>query len=473
VLNPVFREAARLPPRPVRGPPPTPLLGFRGNLLQLMRDPLEYLLHVWRRYGNFAAVTAGDPSFVCAFGAEHNRTLLSNDELFEQYFTVLPAPEGSALERLTRNALVANGEEHRRQRRVTAPPFQRRSVNTHREEMVAVVERALQRWRIGDRIELASELRAVTLGTILRVVFGIEAGAEPELFERSAALLGRFLAQLGSELAILFPLDMPGSAYRRLLQLSSEVETLVLELQERAALDRQSIPARLAEKNRELGSRDPAADLVGQLVTLLLAGQETTNNALAWSLLLLSQHPPVLRSLEEELRPLRGNAPSLDELERLPLLDHVVKESLRLLPPAANGARRATAPVKLGETELPQGSVVIFSAFISHRFPEVYSDPQCFRPSRWEQLEPSAFEYIPFGVGARSCVGNHFALLEMKLALAIIVQRFTLRILPQRIDFALKPALAPRRGITAQLLPAGTRIEPARIEGQVARTIAL
>ena len=469
MLNPVFRSTA-LEPTPLPGPPPRPLVGYRGNLLELMHNPLRYLRRLWRKYGKFAAISADDPSFVCAFGPEYNRILFSKDALFEQYFSVLPAPENSALARFMRNALVANGEEHRQQRRAMAPPFQRRRTEDYRDEMVSVAEYALRSWRPGQGLELTQALRRLTLGTILQVVFGVDL-AQPKAFADAEALLGAFLSQLGSKAAILFPVDIPASPYRRLLEQADTVERFVRDLLQSSAgrRDAATIPGQLDTLNRELGSTDPAADLMGQLVTLLLAGQETTNNALAWSLLLLAQHPRVLADLHDELRgTLRGEAPTVSQLERLPLLDSVVKETLRLLPPAANGARRTKAPVEFGDHALPAGSVVIFSEYISHHLPEVFSSPEHFRPERFSSYTPSPFEFFPFGAGARSCLGNHFALLEMKIALALIVQRFWPELVSgTRIDFELKPALAPKRGIPVVLRAPGQLPRPARLSGQI------
>lgn len=471
MLNRVFRSAARLAPLPLPGPEPLPLLGYRGNLLKLMHDPLGSLRRMWRQYGNFAAVTANDPSFVCAFGPDHNRQIFSNDALFEQYFTVLPTPENSALARVTRSALVVNGSEHRRQRRVMSPPFQRRRTADYREGMVKVAERALFAFQPGQTLELTLALRHLTLGTILHLVFGVDPTENPALFQRAERLLGEFLRRLGSKTAILFPMDVPRSPYRQLLRQGDKVEHLVFELLQltQEAQGGSSIPVQLDGLNRAEGSTDPAGDLVGQLVTLLLAGQETTNNALAWTLFLLAQHPHVLGELYEELwAQLYGEAPTLQQLEQLPLLDHVVKEALRLLPPAANGARRTKRPVQLGQYELPAGSVVIFSEYISHHLPEVFTNPEQFLPRRWEALNPSYFEYFPFGAGARSCLGSHFALLEMKLAVSLLVQRAWPEVVPGlRIDFELKPALAPRKGIRVLLKRPKHRLRLARVTGQI------
>ncbi len=476
MLNRVFRTAA-LEPRPLPGPAAPPLIGYRGNLLSLMHNPIRYLRRVWREYGNFAAISANDPSFVCAFGPEYNRVLFSKDALFDQYFTVLPTPENSPLSRFMRNALVANGEEHRRQRRAMAPPFQRRRNDDYRDEMVAVAEVALEPWRVGQTLELTRALRRLTLGTILQVVFGIDVSRDPAFFAQAETLLGDFLAQLGSKLAILFPVDLPIFPYRRLLEHAERVESFVHELLRTSAVRRDvaTIPGQLDALNRELGSTDLDADLIGQLVTLLLAGQETTNNALAWVLLLLAEHPRVLHDLRDELHGVvRGGAPTIAELERLPLLDGVIKESLRLLPPAANGARRTKAEVVLGEHALPAGSVVIFSEYVSHHLPEVFEEPEHFRPERFLSYTPTAFEFFPFGAGARSCIGNHFAMLEMKIAVALIVQRFSPEVIDgTRVDFELKPALAPRNGIPVVLRSPSERPRAARLYGEIHDAVTL
>ena len=160
-----------------------------------------------------------------------------------------------------------------------------------------------------------------------------------------------------------------------------------------------------------------------------MAGYETTSYALAWTLMLLAQHPSVQAELREELSAaLGGEAPTVEQLAELPLLDAVVKESTRLLPPTyMMFIRRACGPFELGPFAMPEGTRVVLSPLVSHHMPEVFSDPDRFVPKRWFERKPDPFELVPFGAGPRLCLGAGFAAQEIRLVVALILQRFSLR----------------------------------------------
>jgi cytochrome P450 len=186
-------------------------------------------------------------------------------------------------------------------------------------------------------------------------------------------------------------------------------------------------------------------EVIGQTNVLFLAGHETTANGLTWTLFLLDQHPEVMADVLDELTgELCGEAPSVEQLGKLPLLERVINESLRLLPPITWASRAATASFNLGPYSMPAGTTVIVSHYMTHRLPELYSDPDKFLPDRWLTINPGTYEYIPFSAGPRMCVGAHFAMMEMKTVLAILLQRYRLATLPgakidRKITFTMKP----------------------------------
>jgi cytochrome P450 len=205
----------------------------------------------------------------------------------------------------------------------------------------------------------------------------------------------------------------------------------------------------------EDGTRLTEDELIGQANLLFLAGHETTANALTWTLFLLSQHPQVLADLHDELSgKLHGDPPTVEQMAELPLLERVIKESMRLLPPVPLGSRTATKPTELGPYLLPQWTEIVFSQYHTHHAADLYPEPERFRPDRWLGLNPSAYEYIPFGGGPRLCVGAAFAMMEMKVVLPLLLQRYRLELVPgARIDRFVNMTMAPKYGMPMVVRP--------------------
>src|SRR5919199_3768480 len=247
----------------------------------------------------------------------------------------------------------------------------------------------------------------------------------------------------------LVPLDVPGTPYHRMLATTDRLEDAMLALIARkraTAADQSDVLATLIQARDEDGTGMTDMELLGQTTTLLVAGHETSSNALSWTLFLLAQHPDVYAALVDEIEgTLHGTAPRVEQLRELPLLERVVKESMRLLPPATLQSRISTGPFALGPYDLPQGAIVTLSQYLTHRLPELYPDPLKFRPERWTRIDPSVYEYMPFGAGPRMCIGASFAMMEIKLVLAMLLQRYRLSLLPgTTVDWQGKITLAPK-----------------------------
>jgi cytochrome P450 len=458
------------------GPRPDPILGWRGALIPFGSDPLGYVLRAYRRYGTLVGLSRGEPAMLFAFGPEHNRVLLSDASLFETNLAgPTPFRRDSAAFRVSNGLLAMNGDKHRQQRRLMLPSFHRQQVNGYRDAMVSEIERVLERWQPGERRDMADELQELTLGVALRTLFSLDTTPEArtlgELFKQSLEISF-------SPLDMAMPSELPGTGRHRLLRLAERIEAHVRALiaQRRALGDGapNDVLATLIAARDEDGQALSDDELVGQTYTLFAAGHETSSNALAWALFLLEQHPTVLADLHDELAPLGGAAPSLEQLGRLTLLDRVVKELLRLMPPASVLVRQSTAPFVLGGFALPAHTTIFLSPFITHRLPELYAAPQAFRPARWERIDPSLYAYLPFGAGPRMCIGTTFALMEIKLALAMIVQRFRLRLLPgAKVDPELRLTLRPRGGLTMQIGPQDRQFQRTPVSGGIHQVLDL
>ncbi|MEM7153989.1 MAG: cytochrome P450 [Myxococcota bacterium] len=419
-----MRPASELP-----GLWPIPLVGRALGFPRLFRDPLRILPQLHREYGEIAALNRGDASLVCAFGPSHNQQLLPYARTFE-HFAELPmrVPADSALARTQSNLTAINGQTHRRQRRLMMPAFGKSATHGHRDDMVAVAERHLAQWKPGQHIDIAQAMLELTLDVMTKCLFGLDPGGD-------AAELGsmgkEFLQRVISPATALLPVGWPFTPYGKLLRLTERLErhllTMIESRREQGAEGRDVLSI-LVRAHDEDGSRLTDVELIGNMGLLFVAGHETTAYALTWALLLLAQHPQVRADLHDELSAeLHGEAPTVEQLDRLPLLDAVVKESLRLLPPTyMMFVRRATEAFELAGYELPAGSLVVLSPLITHHLPELYDQPQRFVPARWAERKVSPFEFLPFGAGPRLCLGAAFADQEIRLVLAMIMQRFAM-----------------------------------------------
>jgi cytochrome P450 len=341
--------------------------------------------------------------------------------------------------------------------------------------MVAVTQHVLDGWRPGARLDIAREMQKLTLRIASKALFGLDTAAQAD---QLGGMIKRWLNLLDSIGPTLFPVDFPGTPLNRLLRLSERLEADITAMiaRKRTMLDDDhDVLAMLIQARDEDGGSMTDAELIGQAAVLFIAGHETSSNALTWTLFLLSQHPRVLDELCEELHgALRGGPPSLEQLDRLPLLERVIKESMRLLPPASLGLRVSTAPFELGPYQLPRGATVFFSQYITHHMPELYPEPERFLPERWLAINPSIYEYLPFGAGPRMCIGATFALFEIKIVLALILQRHRLELRPgARIDRRIRITLSPQHGMPMTVLPAGRLVAPQRPRGNINEMVAL
>jgi cytochrome P450 len=420
------------------------------------RDPLSCLVEAHRRFGQISVFENPIPGprrglrYVLAVGAPLNRHVLSRPDDFHPSGQVLKGPRGSAQQRIRRGILKMHGEEHRCHRRAMQPPFSKSAVASTVGLMAPLVDEIIDRWRVGEPLEIFAEMRTLSNWVAAKVLFGNEDFAASvhigQLIDRWVVLDAE-TRRWGS-----MERDLPGTPYRRELRHAEVLEKTMRELiaQKRRAGSPNSDVLSMLIHATDSGQSDMSDDdLVSHSITLYGASFETTAGALAWTLFLIAQHPQCAARLHDEV--VQGMAdwpPTARTLDAMSYLDAVIRESMRLIPPIPVTFRRVTRPLEFEGMRLDTGDKVALSHFLTHRDPGVFPDPQRFDPSRWFGTKPDPYQYMPFSAGARLCLGAVFAMTELKLALARIVQRYRLAVVPgTRLDPILHLVLRPRTGL--------------------------
>jgi cytochrome P450 len=485
-LAPALSWHRQVIPDAIPGPPPTFFLGWRGNALRYARDRVGHLTRLHETYGNVVALVRGGngnlfstvpdcPGTVFAVGPQYNQEILSNPAVFQN--SIRTSLEGTPQARLAAGIFTMNGDTHKLHRRLLLPAFQKKRIESYSRDMAELTRQTLDAWAPGQRLDFAKAMQQLTLRIACKVLFGLELN---ESQTRVGELAQQSLQYMRSPSVVVMPWNLPFFPYRRFRRIARRLDREIDDLIKRKRAhqkDEGDVLSLLIHTHDEDGKRLSHDELIGQANALFMAGHETTSNALTWTLFLLAQHPPVLADVVDELTAnVRGETPTVEELRELPLLERVVKESMRLLPPVPVSGRFAAEPVSLGRYSLPRGTEVIFSIYHTHHLPGLYAEPNRFNPDRWLAIEPSPYEYLPFGAGARMCVGASFAMLEAKLVLALLLRRYRLETIPgTRIDRQVSITMRPRHGLPMIVRPPDRQFEQGKgkVRGNVHEMVDL
>lgn len=411
------------------GMPTTPVLRglpFVGCLPELRRDRLAFLARAFREGGDFvrAPMPGGRQVFVVTSAELAGEVLRTQAAAFKKFV---------ALDRYARPILgdglvTSAGEVHKRQRKLIAPGLTKKEVGSHADTMSELIAGSVARWRDGQVIDGLEEMARLTLDIATTTMFGSSFGGDPGAVGRAVHAAADHIAhQLGAlvHLPTSWPLPRNLRLRRAVAALDAIVYGLIAE-RRREATPRSDILGMLLAARDEDGAGMDDRQVRDEVMTLFVAGHETTANALTWALDLLARHPTVADRLAAEAGGvLAGRAPRLDDVPALPLSLQVFKETMRLYPPAYMVGREATSPLSIGGHALPIGATVIVSFYGLHRRPDLFPDPERFDPDRFSPEREQALPrgaYVPFADGPRVCIGNHFAMLEGQLALAHIAQ---------------------------------------------------
>ncbi len=428
--------------------PRTPKFLRMFRMLKLIFRPLDYLDNYAQRYGDIFKIGGEtSPPFV----------YVSNPEAIKEIFIADPdqfeigRANGILRFLLGDNSMILlDGEYHERQRKLLMPPFHGDRLRTYSQFICDVTQQVTQEWTPGKPFLVRPYTQEITLRVILQAVFGLDRG---QRYQQLRQLLSSMLETMGTPLtsSVIFfgwlRKDWgPLSPWGRFLRLKQQVRQLIYdeirERRESGEFSGTDILTLMMSARDEAGQSMTDEELHDELMTLLIAGHETTASALVWALYWIQHLPEVHDKLLGELDTL-GDAADLMEIARLPYLNAICQETLRIYPVVPSAfVRVLKSPMELVGYQFPEGTALMCSSYLTHQREDIYPEPQRFKPERFLEKQYSPYEYFPFGGSNRRCLGAALAQLEMKLVLATIVSRFELALTDNR---PIKPV---RRGLT-------------------------
>jgi cytochrome P450 len=436
----------------VRGPRGRPVL---GNLGDFQRDQLGFYRSC-ARYGDVVPVRFGPRRAVLLYHPDAIEEVLvarSRDFVKSPGVRLLRPLLGDGL-------LLSEGDVWLRQRRLVQPAFHRQRVAAYGDVMTAYAGRHLDGWKDGDVRDVHREMMALTQAIVAKTLFDAEVADEAhEIGTATHVLMQDFAARLGSLVQLLpswVPTPANVRARRAIRRLDGVVYRMIAVRRQRGEDRGDLLSILLQARDADDGTRMTDRQVRDEVMTLFMAGHETTAVALSWTWYLLAQHPEVEARLIEELRAvLGGRAPTAADLPRLRYTEMVVTESMRLYPPAYALGRQAASATEIAGHPLRAGVIVILPTYVVQRDPRWFEEPEAFRPARWEDdggRRLPRYAYFPFGGGPRLCIGNGFAMMEACLLLAAIAQRFRLALVPgQRVTPTPYVTLRPEPGLRMRL----------------------
>ncbi|MBO1331719.1 cytochrome P450 [Streptomyces sp. VRA16 Mangrove soil] len=417
---------------PRRLPPVVDGSPLVGSLPEMLRDTLGAFRRARENHGDLVRFHIGPPglrrTMYGAFSAEAAQLMLATRATdFRKdnaFYEEVRLGFGNGL-------LTSQDEAYLRQRRLVQPLFTRRGVDTYDRAVVDEARVTADSWKGERTVEAASAMEQLTLRIVARILFGADIDEAIPAVRRCFPLISDTSLKRGLGLNPI-PRGWPTPGNRRYEEARTELYGVCDQLiaRRRAAGDPgQDLLGLLIQARTEDGESLSDDEIRDQVLVFLLAGHETTATTLTFGLHLLGRNPQVQRRAHEELDAVLGDgrAPRAADMERLPYLERVVKEALRLYPAAAAVGRRAVVDTELDGMTVPAGSDIAIASYVIHRHPEYWDEPERFDPDRFlpeaEKARPR-YAWLPFGGGPRACIGAHFAMLESVLALAVLLRRY-------------------------------------------------
>lgn len=436
----------------IPGPLPMPILGWLPHALQLAFSPLPTLENLRKRYGDLIRLGFDKYPVIIVFDPEYNRHILRDPSVFYSYdleLVPVPFPKNSSIVRLTTGMPLMNGRRHHDHRSALLPYFHKKFITRYHQACVEATEKKIASWKIGGEVDMRVEMERLAMWLATSPVLGLDPEREGEAIGRQLECTMKLIM---NPFVLMFPYNIPGIPFHSLLKNADEMERIVKQVIKRKKEDGLkgddilSVMIRLHEEDPE---RLSERELLGHTTTMFRGGYNPNGMALYWTIFLLIQHPEKLKILLNELNEkLSGNTPTPEQVEDLPYLEGAIKETMRLFPAGTWTGRLAMQPFELDSHALPKGTWIVMSPYITHRIPELFPEPYQFLPERWLSIHPSAYEFMPFSGGPRYCIGTSLGIMQLKIALAIILQRYSLSLKPGTVvDCTGLNSIRPKNGL--------------------------
>jgi cytochrome P450 len=464
--------------------PPGPTHKTPGKLLrQFIHDPINTLSNIAREYGDMSYFK---------LGREHVY-LINNPDYIEKVliYDHRNFKKGKRLQTakavLGEGLVTTEGEFHNRQRRLIQPIFHPKQIMTYSNTMTDYATLMRDRWKDGDTVDVSEEMMRLTLGIICKSVLNYDIESEARQVGKALTTIRKYSKRLQSPIGHVLDKIPVLPAVKGAREAKKELDSLMYQMiadrrrQEQGNNNGKSsdndLLSRLMQAHdpdtpnniRTLSNNNeekmPDRQVRDEVMTIFIAGHETTANALTWTFYLLSQNQDVETKLHDEINSVLGDSrdnniesriPSADDIPKLQYTEKVLRESMRLYPPVWTIGRHVEDDYPIGEYTIPAGSSILMSQYVMHHNPRYYEEPERFNPDRWTEefkTHLPRFCYFPFGGGIRGCIGEPFAWMEGVLIIATIAQKWTMRLLPsQRIKLDPAITLRPKYGMKMKLI---------------------
>ncbi|MDQ3755934.1 MAG: cytochrome P450 [Acidobacteriota bacterium] len=461
--------------------PPGPRSRLPGDqYFAFRRDPLRLLMRVARDYGDLAHFQIGSQR---VFLLNHPDLIRDVLVTHHENFTKGPSLQRAKKSLLGEGLLTSEGERHQRQRRLIQPAFHRAQMARYGAVMLEYAGRMSERWEDGQTLDIAEEMRRLTLAIVAKTLFGadVEAGAAGEVVRGLARAMRRLeLSARPPTPAVVIGMLKKKLAGRRRSPgvrelLDATIQRIIAERRQSDRDHGDLLSMLLHAQDEESGDRMTDQQLRDEVVTIFIAGHETTANALAWAWYLLSQHPEVEAKLHRELdEVLAGKPDAVIDPAQLPYANMVFTETLRLYSPSWILGRIAINDYRINDYVVPAGALILMSQYVMHRDARYYPDPFRFDPERWRPEAREArplFSYFPFGGGTRRCIGDGFAWVEWVLLMATLAKEWRMRLVSSSpIEPQPLITLRPGREVMVRLERRKTKVGPAASPSDVGQS---
>jgi cytochrome P450 len=402
-----------------------------GHLNRFTNDRLQFFLESLDQHGNMAQTRVLHKRVFFAYKPETFRQLMVEQANKVRKGAILKRTIGDLI---GEGLLLSEGETHKRQRKLMQPTFQHTHLDKFGAVMVAATERVINTWQNDQPVNIVPAMTKITLDVVNKCLFDVDISEKADAIGEAMDVGLQYSTRLAARLLMRLP-TKAGARMRHSWKVLKGTVSEIIQERRASGKDHGDLLSMLLQASDENGSMSEY-QLRHEVLTLFAAGHETTANGLIWTLYLLGKNPHVAEKLLHELDSVLGERlPTVADLPKLPYLEMVVKEGLRLYPPAWTTSRAIVEPMEIDGVAVKPGDLVVLCMYAVHHNADYFPDPEKFDPERFSPDRESQiprYAYLPFGAGPRVCIGSGFALMEARLILATLMQRISFTLVPEQ-----------------------------------------